>query len=316
MRIVVTGCCGFIGSHTTERLLQEGHQVIGIDNMNDYYSSEKSKFENLKILMTYTNFMFFREDIRETTLIARYRPETVCHLASMAGVRNSILNPKLYYDVNVNGFINILEQCAKAKVGKIVYASSSSVYGLNKKIPFSETDPINTCNSPYACSKLAMEQLAKTYFQLYKLPSIGLRFFTVYGPRGRTDMAIDKFLRAIHADDTITKHGCGDSSRDYTYISDIVDGIYSSIMRDKEDCKVYNLGNSRPVTLNALIAECEKVVGKTANITQIEDQLGDVPRTHADLYNASIDLKYDPKVKLDDGLRLTYRFLISRSINN
>ena len=305
MRILVTGCCGFIGSHTTEKLLQEGYQVLGIDNMNDYYDP-KIKFSNLEILTKYTNFMFFREDIRDTTVIERYKPEIVCHLASMAGVRYSITHPKLFYDVNVNGFINILEQSVKANVRKVVYASSSSVYGLNKKIPFTETDPITTCNSPYACSKLAMEQMARTYHQLYGISSIGLRFFTVYGPRGRPDMAIDKFLRAIHADDTITKHGSGDSSRDYTYVSDIVDGIYSSIMRDKEDCKVYNLGNSRPVTLNTLIAECEKVVGKTANITQLEDQLGDVPRTHADLYNASIDLKYDPKVSLERGLYLTF----------
>lgn len=310
MKILVTGCCGFIGSHTTEALLKAGHTVIGIDNINSYYDT-KIKFNNLNILLTYPEFSFFKEDIRDTTIIHERQPDVVCHLASMAGVRYSIQNPQLYYDVNVNGFINILEQCVKSNVKKVVFASSSSVYGLNKKVPFSEDDPINTCNSPYACSKLAMEQLAKTYFQLYKLSVVGLRFFTVYGPRGRPDMAIDKFLKSIHSSTQIEKYGSGESYRDYTYIDDIVDGIYSSIVSLRDGYNIYNLGNSSPVTLNNLIVECEKTVGKTANIVQRQDQLGDVPHTYANVEKARKELGFNPQVNLEKGLGLTFAYILT-----
>ena len=196
MKILVTGCAGFIGSHTCEYLLNRGDIVLGIDNLNDYYDVERKK-DNLEVLNKYENFEFRKEDIRTTKVIEKWKPEKICHLASMAGVRYSIENPEIYVDVNINGFINILEQARKVGVKQIVYASSSSVYGLNKKRPFSETDPIETPNSPYACSKMAMELYAKTYHQLYNLNMIGLRFFTVYGPRGRPDMAPYKFLKAI-----------------------------------------------------------------------------------------------------------------------
>lgn len=311
MKILVTGCCGFIGSHITELLLQKGHIIVGIDNMNNYYDPT-IKYTNLEILKSYSEFSFSDEDIRTTKSILEFNPDVVCHMASMAGVRYSIENPHLYYDINVNGFINILEQCVKTNVKKVVYASSSSVYGLNKKIPFSENDKITTCNSPYACTKLAMEQMAKTYFQLYKLSSVGLRFFTVYGPRGRPDMAIDKFLRSIHKGQKILKYGNGESSRDYTYVSDIVNGIHAAINRVENDYRVYNLGNSRPVTLNKLIVECENTVGRKAKVIQVQDQPGDVPVTHADIYNASVELKFDPVVKLEDGLRFTYDDILAR----
>ena len=309
MKILVTGCCGFIGSHFTEKLLSVGHEVFGIDNMNDYYEPN-IKYKNLEILESYDRFIFKKEDIRDTKIIDEWEPEIVCHLASMAGVRYSIKNPKLYFDVNVNGFINILEQCVKNKVKKIVYASSSSVYGLNKKLPFSEEDKIESCNSPYACSKLSMEQIAKTYFQLYEISSIGLRFFTVYGPRGRPDMAIDKFLRAIHNQEKITKYGNGETSRDYTYISDIVDGIYNSVLRKEKDYQIYNLGNSNSITLNDFISECEKVVGKKAKIENLGDQLGDVPHTYADISKAKRDLNFDPKIKISEGLQLTFASIV------
>lgn len=309
MKILVTGCCGFIGSHLTERLLLEGHEVFGIDNINDYYDV-KIKLKNLEILENYDSFTFKQEDIRDTRIIDDWKPEIVCHLASMAGVRYSIKNPKLYFDVNVNGFINILEQCVKNKIEKIVYASSSSVYGLNKKLPFSEEDKIESCNSPYACSKLSMEQIAKTYFQLYGIASIGLRFFTVYGPRGRPDMAIDKFLRAIHNQEKITKYGNGETSRDYTYISDIVDGIYNSVLRKEKDYQIYNLGNSNSITLNDFISESEKVVGKKAKIENLGDQLGDVPHTYADISKAKRDLNFDPKIKISEGLQLTFASIV------
>ena len=196
MRILVTGCAGFIGSHVSEYLLKRGDIVLGIDNLNDYYDVSR-KMENLEILQKYSNFEFRKEDICETESISQWKPDKICHLASMAGVRYSIQNPKIYVKVNIEGFIHILEEARINNVKQIVYASSSSVYGLNKKVPFSEEDKIETCNSPYATSKMAMELYAKTYHQLYNLNLIGLRFFTVYGPRGRPDMAPYKFLKAI-----------------------------------------------------------------------------------------------------------------------
>ena len=306
MKILVTGCAGFIGSHTCEYLLKRGDKVMGIDNLNDYYSVER-KMQNLEVLNKYENFTFKKEDIRITQIIEELKPDKIIHLASMAGVRYSIEHPQVYVDVNINGFINILEQARKVGVKQIVYASSSSVYGLNKKVPFSESDAIETPNSPYACSKMAMELYAKTYHQLYNLNLIGLRFFTVYGPRGRPDMAPYKFLNAIKNGTKFQKYGNGTSSRDYTYIDDIVSGVVASLDNKKQiKCKVYNLGNSSPVSLNEFIELCEKVVGKKGNYEQIGNQLGDVPHTYADISKAKKDLNYEPKVKLEEGLRLMY----------
>ena len=305
-KILVTGCAGFIGSHTCEYLLKRGDQVLGIDNLNDYYDVERKK-ENLTVLMKYKNFEFRKEDICDTNSISEWKPDKICHLASMAGVRYSIEHPRLYGKVNIEGFIHILEESKKNKVQQIVYASSSSVYGLNKKVPFSEDDPIATPNSPYASSKMAMELFAKTYHQLYNLNLIGLRFFTVYGPRGRPDMAPYKFLKAIKDGTTFQKYGDGTSSRDYTYIDDIVSGVAASLDNKKEiKCEVYNLGNSSPVSLNEFIALCEKVAEKKALFEQIEDQLGDVPHTYADISKAKRDLKYEPKVCLEKGLKIMY----------
>ena len=309
MKVLVTGCAGFIGSHTCEYLLKRGDTILGIDNLNDYYDIEKKK-ENLEVLNKYENFEFRKEDIRTTKVIEEWKPDKICHLASMAGVRYSIENPEVYVDVNINGFINILEQARKVDVKQIVYASSSSVYGLNKKVPFSETDKIETPNSPYACSKMAMELYAKTYHQLYNLNMIGLRFFTVYGPRGRPDMAPYKFLKAIKDGTKFYKYGDGTSSRDYTYVSDIVSGVVASIDNKKKlKCEVYNLGNSSPVSLNEFIELCEKVVGKKSNYEEIGNQLGDVPHTYADISKAKRDLDYEPEVKLEEGLSLMYRNL-------
>lgn len=310
MKVLVTGCAGFIGSHTCEYLLKRGDEILGIDNLNDYYDIERKK-ENLEVLNKYENFEFRKEDIRTTKVIEEWKPDKICHLASMAGVRYSIEHPELYVDVNINGFINILEQARKVGVKQIVYASSSSVYGLNKKRPFSESDAIETPNSPYACSKMAMELYAKTYHQLYNLNLIGLRFFTVYGPRGRPDMAPYKFLKAIKDGTKFYKYGDGTSSRDYTYVSDIVSGVVASIDNKKKlKCEVYNLGNSSPVSLNEFIELCEKVVKKKANYEQIGNQLGDVPHTFADISKAKRDLYYEPKIKLENGLSLMYLDLL------
>tara|TARA_B110000858_G_C17792919_1_gene470901 strand:+ start:942 stop:1871 length:930 start_codon:yes stop_codon:yes gene_type:complete len=302
--ILVTGCAGFIGSHVCENLLKDTNNIIyGIDNLDPYYDVQLKR-KNIDILLKYPNFKFHQEDIVNTTKISEISFDKVIHLASMAGVRYSIENPQKYIDVNVKGFINILEQCVKNNRPHIVYASSSSVYGMNKKIPFSEEDKISTCNSPYACSKLMMEVLARTYNQIYGLTSIGLRFFTVYGPRGRPDMAPRKFIEAIASGKTINKYGDGNTYRDYTYIDDIVTGIISAMHNCSScHCEVINLGNNYPVTLNEFIKACEAVSGKTAIINYMGDQKGDVPFTHADISKAKKLLGYDPKISLIEGLR-------------
>ena len=307
-KILVTGCAGFIGSHTCEFLLKRGGIVIGIDNLNDYYDVTL-KEKNLEILHKYDNFIFKKDNIYTTKIISEFKPDKIIHLASMAGVRYSLENPLLYETTNIGGFINILEESRKNNVKHIVYASSSSVYGQNTKLPFSESDVIDSCNSPYACSKICMELYAKTYYQLYGLSNIGLRFFTVYGPRGRPDMAPYLFLRSIKNNMTFKKYGDGSSSRDYTYIDDIVNGIISAIDNNNIKCNIYNLGNSTPVTLNKFIEVCEKVTGKPAQFIQCNNQLGDIPHTCADISKAKKDLNYEPKTSLEDGLRETLKFL-------
>lgn len=314
MKILITGCAGFIGSHVAEELLKQGNEVIGIDNINDYYD-QKQKLTNLECLKVYETFIFIADDIVTTNIIDETKPDKVCHLAAMAGVRYSIENPEKYVQVNIQGFIHLLEQSVKNNVSNFVYASSSSVYGLNKKVPFSEEDSIVSCNSPYAASKRAMEIFASTYNQLYDLPLIGLRFFTVYGPRGRPDMAPFKFLNAISKGDEFKKYGDGSSMRDYTYISDIVDGIVSAIKNENSlKCEVINLGNSTPVSLNQFIETCEQVADKKAKYEQIEEQLGDVPVTFADISKAKQLLNYEPKVKLKDGLQYTYEWMNKKNI--
>ena len=312
MRVLVTGCAGFIGSHVCEFLLERGNDILGIDNLNNYYSI-KQKYANLNILNKYKNFIFYNQDIRTTNCIKLWKPDKIIHLASMAGVRYSIENPKLYVDININGFVHILEESRKNNVKHIIYASSSSVYGLNKKVPFRETDKIDTCNSPYACSKMAMELYAKTYHQLYNLSIIGLRLFTVYGPRGRPDMAPYKFINAIMNNNVFLKYGDGSSARDYTYITDIVLGIVSSLDINNIKYGIYNLGNSTHITLNQFINTCEKVVNKKASYIQIKNQLGDVPFTFADISKAKNDLNYNPNTELEDGLKKTYEWMLKYS---
>jgi UDP-glucuronate 4-epimerase len=313
MRVLVTGCAGFIGSHVSETLLKRGDVVIGVDNLNDYYNVDV-KLDNIRILRQYPNFSFKVEDIRTMKAISDYKPDKIIHLASMAGVRYSLQNPSLYEQVNIGGFIHIMEETRKNDVKHVVYASSSSVYGLNKKVPFSETDPITTCNSPYACSKMAMEIYARTYHQLYNVSNIGLRFFTVYGPRGRPDMAPYKFMKAIMSGDKFKKFGDGSSSRDYTYVDDIVTGIVGALDNEKGvECEIYNLGNSSPVTLNEFITTCEKVTGKTAHYEEVGNQLGDVPHTYADISKAKRDLGYEPQTPLEEGLKKLYESLTSHN---
>tara|TARA_A100000164_G_C21923531_1_gene781879 strand:+ start:1331 stop:2254 length:924 start_codon:yes stop_codon:yes gene_type:complete len=306
--ILVTGCAGFIGSHLCELLLKQNTIVIGIDNMNNYYS-QSLKQTNLNVLKEYSNFTFIQDDILDTTVFEKYKFDVVYHMASLAGVRYSIEQPKMYVKNNIEGFIHMLENCVKYNIKTIVYASSSSVYGLNEKLPFSESDDINTCNSPYAASKKCMEVFANTYNRLYDINTIGLRFFTVYGPRGRPDMAIYKFLSKIDKGECIDKYGDGTSMRDYTYVDDIVNGIYLSSKMTGD--RVYNLGNSSPITLNELIEKCEAVVGKEANINKLPNQKGDVPNTYADITRGKEELGWEPKVGIDEGLERTFEFMKS-----
>ena len=309
MKILVTGCAGFIGSHLSEKLLQDKTNIVyGIDNINDYYD-KSFKLNNLKILEKYNNFTFSEDDICNTDIISIIKPNIICHLASFAGVRFSIENPKIYIKNNIEGFVHIMEESVKNNVSKIIYASSSSVYGLTEKLPFNEKDRTDSCNSPYAASKLSMEIFAKTYFQLYKIKSIGFRFFTVYGPRCRPDMAPYKFLYSLEYQKKFNKYGSGESSRDYTYIDDIIDGIISAVNSDNINCEIYNLGNSNPISLNNFIKLGEKVTGKKAKFEQIEDQLGDVPHTYADINKAKRDLNYNPKTSLEVGLRKTLNWI-------
>tara|TARA_B100000674_G_scaffold417720_1_gene367791 strand:- start:672 stop:1610 length:939 start_codon:yes stop_codon:yes gene_type:complete len=312
MKLLVTGCCGFIGSHLCERLLKEKYIVYGIDIINNYYSIEQ-KFKNLQILQEYKNFTFKLENICDTKIIDEIKPDIVINIAAMAGVRYSLENPKIYMKTNVEGQINLLKQSVDNNVKLFIYASSSSVYGTNKKVPFSEEDDILNLNSPYAASKRSGELMAELYNKLYKLNVIGLRFFTVYGPRGRPDMAPFKFLSKIMDEETIDKYGNGTTYRDYTYIDDIVNGILGAIRnKNNRTCEVYNLGNSLPHSLNEFIKSCERVTGKKAIINQMGDQLGDVPKTFADITKAKNDLDYLPKIKLDDGLKRMYDWLLTR----
>lgn len=309
-KILVTGCAGFIGSHLCEKLLKNpNNQVIGLDIINDYYNV-KQKEANLQILKKYPNFVFFKEDITTTKCIETYKPDKVCHLASMAGVRYSLDNPMIYCHTNIGGQINLLEQSVKNGVKLFVYASSSSVYGMNTKVPFSETDTIELPNSSYACSKQAMETYANYYHRLYGLPVIGLRFFTVYGPRGRPDMAPYKFIKNIMNGLSITKYGDGETYRDYTYVADIVDGIIASLDNNtNKKCEVYNLGNNTPISLNKFIETCEDITSKKAIIQQMDEQKGDVSKTWADIDKAQKDLGYQPKVALKEGLNQLYLWL-------
>lgn len=306
MKVLVTGCAGFIGSHVCERLCKLGHIVVGVDNMNDYYDVSVKQL-NVELLKKYDNFRFIKKDVCELYL-EEFVPDSICHLASMAGVRYSIKHPGLYVSQNIGGFINILENARRLGVRHVVYASSSSVYGLNET-PFREDDLIEKCNSPYACSKRSMEIFASTYSRLYDMSLIGLRFFTVYGPRGRPDMAPYKFMKAILEGETFNVYGDGSSSRDYTYIDDIVSGVLSAIENKRDiKCGVYNLGNSKPIRLLEFIKLIERVTGKRAIYEHIGEQLGDVPDTYADINRAIIDLDYKPSVSLEDGLTQLYEW--------
>jgi UDP-glucuronate 4-epimerase len=305
MKLLVTGCAGFIGSHVAETLLKRGDSVGGVDDLNDYYDV-KIKQKNLVILKEHDKFVFYKQDIRDykglKEIFEKEKPAKVVHIAARAGVRPSIKDPFLYQEVNVGGTLNLLDLAKNYKVKSFVFASSSSVYGNNKKIPFSEADNIDNPISPYAATKKAAELLCYTYHYLYNMKITCLRFFTVYGPRGRPDMAPYKFTKLIMNKEPIPRFGDGTTKRDYTYIADIVKGVISAI--DKElNFEIINLGNNKPVVLNDFIKIIEKATSKKAIIKEMPMQLGDVNITCADITKAKKLLGYKPETSIEQGMK-------------
>ncbi|MEO9021807.1 MAG: NAD-dependent epimerase [Ginsengibacter sp.] len=323
MKILVTGAAGFIGYHLCEKLLFLGHEVVGIDNLNDYYdvNLKLSRLRQLGVSPVKENlpvqsemyegrFTFNRlhlEDRENLPLLFREHAfDIVCNLAAQAGVRNSIDNPLLYVDSNVVGFVNLLECVRRSGIKKMVYASSSSVYGSNKKIPFSTNDNVDHPISLYAATKKSNELMAHTYSHLFGIKTIGLRLFTVYGPWGRPDMAMFLFTDAILNNRPIKIFNKGNLSRDFTYIDDIVEGILLTLLQDRVDTplyELYNIGNSSPVKLLDFIHEIEKCTGKTALKEWLPMQPGDVEETWADVSKLKADFGYNPSTEIDDGVQ-------------
>ena len=305
MNILVTGGAGFIGSHVCARLLRDGHAVCAFDDLNDFYAPAL-KQANLRSLQSLAlPFTFVHGDLTDPAAVeeafASAQFDQVIHLAARAGVRPSLQQPALYQRVNVEGTVNLLEAARARKVRKVTIASSSSVYGVNAKVPFSEADPIFSAISPYAASKLACEALGHTYHHVYGMDIAMLRFFTVYGPRQRPDLAIHKFASLISAGKPIPVFGDGSSARDYTYVTDTVDGIMACT-RQEFGFDIFNLGESQTVRLDYLISLLEKSLGKTANIDRQPPQPGDVPITYADISKARAKLGYNPTVKIETGI--------------
>jgi UDP-glucuronate 4-epimerase len=302
--VLVTGAAGFIGSHAAEALLQRDYRVVGVDNFCDFYDRSWKEM-NLKSINGGRGIDVEEIDItdgeRITKMVASLKPAAILHLAAMAGVRPSIEQPGYYARVNVEGTTHLLEAAVKNKVVKFLFASSSSVYGNLGRVPFREDDPVAEPISPYAATKRAGELIAYTYWHLYRMPVFCLRFFTVYGPRQRPDLAIHKFTRLISRGQPLPFFGDGSTSRDYTFVDDTVSGILAALDRC-DRYRIYNLGGSNPVTLKQLIEELERAIGKSAILDKKPAQLGDVERTYADLARSKAELGYAPKISLSEGL--------------
>lgn len=309
--ILVTGVAGFIGMHVARELLSRGHSVVGLDNLNDYYDVDLKK-DRLARLEAYDRFFFSRLDLEccqgVEDVFAEYRPDSVIHLAAQAGVRYSLEHPFTYVDSNVTGQLSILEACRRFPVSHLVFASSSSVYGANRKLPFSESDRVDHPVSLYAATKRAAELMAYSYARLYGIPTTGLRFFTVYGPWGRPDMAYFSFTRDILAGRTIRLFNFGDMKRDFTFISDVVEGVLAVLGRaaardqDGVPFRIYNIGNDQPVSLGYFVEVLEKILGVTAVKEMCPMQAGDVLSTHADISALRTEFGFDPATGIEEGL--------------
>jgi UDP-glucuronate 4-epimerase len=315
MRVLITGGAGFIGSHVAEALLRDRHAVIIVDDLNDYYSPHLKR-ENLDAIRLVGPFRFDHCDICDADAVFRIveetRPDAILHLAARAGVRPSLEQPLLYAQVNVCGTTVLLEAARRGGVKKFVFASSSSIYGAAQRVPFSEEDPLNLPISPYAATKLAGEKICYTYSHLYRLSMVCLRFFTVYGPRQRPDLAIRKFTEMIDQGRRIDVFGDGTTSRDYTFVDDTVQGILAAL---RYDCayEIFNLGNSHPIPLADLIEAIEMSLGKKANLRRLPDQPGDVPITYADISKAQRLLGYSPATPFRAGIRKFVEWYLSRT---
>jgi UDP-glucuronate 4-epimerase len=303
MHYLITGGAGFIGSHISERMLLEGHQVTIIDDFNTYYDPA---IKHANIAGIRDDIELVEADIRNAIAIERTfatgKFDHVFHVAARAGVRPSIKDPKLYFTTNIDGTFNLLDACRYHGVGRFTFISSSSVYGINQKVPFAESDPIERTISPYAATKLAGEQICSNYAHLFGIHCQCLRLFTVYGPRQRPDLAISKFTNNILNGVPIQQYGDGQTARDYTYIDDIVNGIIAASQYDAKSFDIFNLGGSATTKLSELIALLEQTLGKQAQIEQLPDQPGDVPRTYADITKAHALLGYTPQTSIQQGV--------------
>jgi UDP-glucuronate 4-epimerase len=314
MRILVTGGAGFIGSHLVEKLLADRHDVAILDDFNDFYDPQ-IKRANLSAVEKEISVhdVDLRDGDKVAALFRKRKFDAVAHLAARAGVRPSIQRPQLYYDTNVTGTLHLLEGARTSGVERFIFASSSSVYGAAKKIPFSEEEHLTQTLSPYAATKIGGEFLCSTYSHLYEMRIVALRYFTVYGARQRPDLAIHQFTRKIHVGEPIDQFGDGTTRRDYTYIDDIIQGTIAALKYDGPMFDVFNLGESETIQLKDLIAAIEKALGKKAKINRVPEQPGDMPLTCADISKARKRLNYNPKTKFSDGLpRFVDWFLTSR----
>lgn len=313
-KVLVTGAAGFIGSHLAERLVCLGYQVVGLDNFDDYYSPA-IKRENIRALDTEKGFSMIEGDIRDTDLLARifseHNIDLVAHLAARAGVRPSIEKPVLYQEVNIRGTINLLEASRTCGIKQFVFASSSSVYGSNIKVPFNENDKVVNPTSPYASSKAAAELFCRTYHHLYGLPVTALRLFTVYGPRQRPEMAIHLFARMIDSGEEIPVFGNGTSKRDYTYISDIIDGMIQALTSQNQGFEIFNLGDSHPVALEYLVSLLEDALEKKAKIKRQPMPPGDMLITFAEISKARAGLAYQPAISIEEGIPLFIQWYLA-----
>jgi UDP-glucuronate 4-epimerase len=303
MKLIVTGGAGFIGSHFVEQAISEGHEVTVLDDFNDFYSPE-IKRANVRDFAPHARIceMDIRDGDRVRSLFAEVKPDGVVHFAARAGVRSSIQNPELYLDTNIKGTFHLLEAARAVGVSRFILASSSSVYGILKTVPFREDMCLDQTISPYAASKLAAEQLCSNYAHLYGMRCISLRFFTVYGPRQRPDLAIHAFTRSIFQGVPIRQFGDGSTRRDYTYIDDILQGLAASLAYNGSNYEVFNLGESETTPLSELISTLESALGRQALIERLPEQAGDVPLTFADISKARLLLNYQPRTKVSEGI--------------